>query len=180
MNITNELPNYYLHLAETYSLAAKAHDFVVNHAEWKYVPYIWIIANSPNKFETWIKDDPFLMALHNRFGGWVDFYISKPRHAHTWHKDSESVNESISINMVFEEYNSLTLCSTDHNGYGIHKYEEIKYRPNKWTIVNTAQAHSVINLEYRNRYLMCYRPPGGTSYQTVVDWYRNEYKPTTV
>lgn len=51
MNI-KELPDYYLHLDETYSLASKAHDFMVNHSEWKYVPYIWVVANSPNKFKT--------------------------------------------------------------------------------------------------------------------------------
>lgn len=79
--------------------------------------------------------------------------------------------------MVFEEYNSLTLFSVENNHNDIHKFEELKYQPNKWTIINTTKKHTVINQEYRSRYLMVYRPPCGTSYQTVVNWYKNEYKP---
>jgi hypothetical protein len=175
---TKELRNYYFQLDETYSLSEKAHDFLLNQATWKYIPYIWVIENSPDKFETWIKNDRFLTALHNKFNGWVDFYLTKPRHAHGWHKDSLSVNEFVSINLVFEEYNSLTLFSvkSDKSQPDIHQFEELKYQPNKWTIMNTDQSHSVINREFRNRYLMCYRPRKGTKYQTVVDWYINEYK----
>jgi hypothetical protein len=168
----NELPDYYLQLDETYSLAEKGHDFVLNKAEWKYIPYIWVVANSANRVANWIDQDPFLSAIHKRFHGWVDFYITKPRHAHSWHVDAA---EQVSINLVFEEYNSLTLFSVENNQVDIHKFEELKYQPNKWTIINTAKKHTVINMENRDRYLMCYRPPAGTSYQTVVDWYKNEY-----
>jgi hypothetical protein len=168
----SELTDYYLQLDETYSQSEKAHDFLVNRSEWKYVPYIWIAANSPEKFETWIKPDPFLSVVHARFRGWVDFYITRPRHAHSWHVDAQ---EQVSFNTVFEEYNSLTLFSVENNQVDIHKFEELKYQPNKWTIINTAKKHTIINEEYRNRYLMVYRPARGTDYQTVVDWYKNEY-----
>jgi hypothetical protein len=171
----NELPDYYLQLNETYSLADKAHDFVVHRAEWKYIPYIWVIDNSPAKFETWIKLDPFLMALHNKFHGWVDFYITRAHHAHSWHTDAA---EKCSINMVFEEYNSHTLFSIKNEQVDIHEFKELKYQPNKWTIINTAKKHTVMNFESRDRFLMCYRPSGGTTYQTVVDWYKNEYSQT--
>jgi hypothetical protein len=168
----HELTDYYLNLDETYSQAATASRFVNEHATWKYIPYIWVVANGPDGRATWINTDPFLSAVHARFGGWTDFYLTKPRHAHSWHTDAA---EQVSINMVFEEYNSLTLFSVENPQPDIHNFAELKYRPNQWTIINTAKKHTVLNLENRNRYLMCYRPPGGTSYQTVVDWYRNEY-----
>ena len=168
-----ELADYYFQIDDNYIHADYAHEFVVKEATWKYVPYIWIVENSPSKYETWIKGDPFLTAIHAKFHGWVDFYITQGKHAHSWHTDAA---EKCSINMVFETYNSHTLFSLKNEKVDIHQFAELKYVPKKWTIINTEKKHTVMNFEDRDRFLMCYRVPPAINYQNVVDWYINEYK----
>lgn len=168
-----ELADYYFQIDDNYTHVDRAHEFAVKEATWKYVPYIWIVENSPSKYETWIKGDPFLTAIHAKFHGWVDFYITQGKHAHSWHTDA---SEKCSINMVFETYNSHTLFSLKNEKVDIHQFAELKYVPKKWTIINTEKKHTVMNFEDRDRFLMCYRVPPAINYQNVVDWYINEYK----
>lgn len=168
-----ELKDYYLQIDDDYVHADLAHEFAVNKATWKYVPYIWVVANSPPEYETWIKGDPFLTAIHSKFRGWADFYITRGKHAHSWHTDAA---EKCSINMVFETYNAHTLFSLKNEQVDIHEFVELNYVPKKWSIINTEKKHTVMNFEDRDRLLMCYRVPPAINYQTVVDWYIKEYK----
>jgi len=167
-----ELKDYYLQIDNDYTHTEKAYDFVKNQATWKYTPYMWIVENSPPKYETWIKGDPLLSSLYIIFGGWVDFYITRAKHAFNWHTDA---TENCSINMVFEEYNAHTLFSLNNEKIDIHHFTELKYIPKKWTIINTEKKHTVINFENRDRFLMCYRFPKTVNYNDVTFWYKNIY-----
>ncbi len=169
----SELKDYYLQLDDDYAHVEQAHDFVKNRATWKYVPYIWVVENSPPKYETWIKGDRLLSSLYSKFGGWVDFYITRAKHAHSWHTDAA---EKCSINMVFEEYNAHTLFSLKNEKVDIHHFAELKYVPKKWTIINTEKKHTVMNFEDKDRFLMCYRVPPAVNFNDVVNWYNTEYK----
>lgn len=169
----SELKDYYFQLDDDYAYVEQAHDFVKNRATWKYVPYIWVVENSPPKYETWIKGDRLLSSLYSKFGGWVDFYITRAKHAHSWHTDAA---EKCSINMVFEEYNAQTLFSLKNEKVDIHHFAELKYVPKKWTIINTEKKHTVMNFEDRDRFLMCYRVPPAVNYNDVINWYNTEYK----
>ena len=62
--------------------------------------------------------------------------------------------------------------------------DELIYTPGEWVLFNPKEKHSVINLDNRDRVLVSYRlkpglfgyPNKKTTYQDVLDWFKNEYK----
>jgi hypothetical protein len=104
--------------------------------------------------------DPFLKYIHTYVRGHTEFIFIKspPNTIYNWHVDRAN---KYNFNYVFEQYNSKTLFRSlpEHsNVRDLHAFNfnftEIEYIPKNWYLFNSQIAHTVINFDSRNRYLL--------------------------
>ena len=145
--------------------------FIENESVWDWIPNFHVCKNFKQEF---FKDD-FLKAVHEKFGGFLSLYKVPAKCVYKWHKDGGHL---WAINMVLDTFNSHTLFEERTENTLIY-INELVYKPQEWFIFNTQEAHTVINMDSRDRILVTYRIGRSSldkwSYQEVRNWFMNEY-----
>lgn len=162
--------HFFRELPELYTKGDVINNFLPN-AKFKWVPYIHACYNAPAPTFR----DPFINALDEKFKGWFNLFKIPAKCCYGWHTD---VPQKVAVNMVLDKFNSHTLFSRDNSNPDLYFFEELKYEPLRWYIFNTQVKHTVVNLGETDRILCSYRVPDEIDYETVVDWYFNEYQPS--
>ena len=151
--------------------------FIENEARFSWIPNFHVCQNFN---QTPFLDD-FLKDVGNEFGGFLALYKIPAKCIYTWHTDYLF---PWVINMVLDDFNSHTLFVQREENKWLLYVDELVYTPGEWVLFNSRETHSIINLDHRDRVLVSYRIRPGTlgythknsTYQDVLDWFRNKYK----
>ena len=134
--------------------------------------------NKIDSLPEYFKDDPFLNAVKNKFGGTMFVFSHWPNMFYKWHVDSWA---ACNFNMLLDDYDSKTLFKVNAPNTEVINFTELKYEPNKWFLFNAQEPHCVMNFDNRSRLLLQWTVWKKDNehltniYESVLDWYKNEY-----
>ena len=143
-------------------------------AIWRWKTYMTVAVGFHLLSEPIVQSDRLLKQLHDKFQPQLRLYQIPSKSFYRFHKDALF---DVSMNMILEQYNCHTVFINEVLNEHVYKLDELVYTPQKFYLFNTQIPHAVMNLDDRERVLVSFNFPKGISFETVDDWYQNEFLP---
>jgi hypothetical protein len=142
------------------------------HASWRWVPFMTVATNFQNSLGLQLtENDILLKSLKEKYWGSLKLYQFPSHTFYPWHKDAEI---GCSLNLIMQDYRSITLFKSDTNRTDIlQDIIELKYEKNVWYVFNSQLEHAVVNLDERDRILLTITFPKTVKYQDLLSYVKN-------
>jgi hypothetical protein len=140
-----------------------------NNITWTWVPYMTVSFDFQTNLGKLLteKDSTLKMLSTNFVGSMLRLYKFPSMTCYDWHRDASI---GCSLNMLLEDYHSLTLFIPSSQRKILNPVVSLKYEKNFWYLFNSQVLHSVVNVDEEDRILLTMTFPTNVKYKDVFDF----------